>query len=102
VHHDLLLVSTLVLLQAYGCVDICLCTYIAAAVVLVLVTRDRAASHSCRLQTRPHTDGKRILQYVLYASPVGAYMFVKLGTTVLKLDGEHLKSYYKGQVHMTT
>lgn len=53
-----------------------------------------------RLDTQPGVGGKSMLKHVLYASPVGAYIFAKLCTTVLKLDAEHLKSYYKGQVHM--
>lgn len=53
-----------------------------------------------RLDITVDENGQRQFSELFYASPVGAYLFQKLGVNVLKLDAEHLKAYYKGQVHI--
>ena len=52
----------------------------------------------CRVETTLGADGQRMFERVMYVSPAASYVFVKMQTSVLKLDAEHLKSYFKGQV----
>ena len=53
----------------------------------------------CRVDWEFAADGlTRLFKRLLYASPAGAHIFWTLRTTVAKLDAEHLKAYFKGQV----
>lgn len=53
---------------------------------------------ACRLETQTDSTGVRQLKWLVYVSPFAAYLFWKLRMTVIKVDAEHLKSHYKGQV----